>query len=160
MTDYDPIRTCCSGAGICKRCWGFIAAAVGVLHDAIRHHFGYQKLLWVYSGRRGIHLWISDPEAMDLTDDQRKALVEFLILHLGGEKGNKKLNIRNGPRKLLLPSFQYAHKSYPSFFFWLTFTLYIISDMQLTNLNQSFQSSYSLINSAFAVPKGLKPCYR
>jgi DNA primase catalytic subunit len=40
--------------------------------------FGYKHLLWVYSGRRGIHLWISDKEAMDLTDDQRRAIVQYI----------------------------------------------------------------------------------
>ena len=28
MTDYDPVRTCCAAADICRRCWRFIAAAV------------------------------------------------------------------------------------------------------------------------------------
>ncbi|KAM6502420.1 prim-pol domain containing protein [Amanita muscaria] len=105
MTDYDPVRTCCSGAGICKRCWGFIAAAVHVLDGAIRDNFGYQNLLWVYSGRRGIHLWISDSEALSLTDDHRKALVEFVSMNLGGETGNKRLNIRS---KNVPPSIRHA----------------------------------------------------
>ncbi|KAH9485246.1 DNA primase small subunit [Psilocybe cubensis] len=96
MTDYDPVRTCCSGADICKRCWVFISAAVRVMDSALREEFGYEKLLWVYSGRRGIHLWISDKEAMGLTDQQRKAVVGFLTVVQGGKESSKKLNIRNG----------------------------------------------------------------
>ena len=94
MTDYDSIRTCCSGADICKRCWGFIGAAVRVLDSAIRQQFGYEHLLWVYSGRRGIHLWVSDREAMALTDDQRRSLVNFLTVVQGGKEMHKKVNVR------------------------------------------------------------------
>ena len=106
MTDYDSVRTCCSNADICKKCWAFISAAVKVLDKAIRNEFGYDKLLWVYSGRRGIHLWISDKEAMELTDAQRKALVGWLnVVQIGKE--SKKPNIRNSGK--LPPSLQYAN---------------------------------------------------
>jgi len=107
MTDYDPVRTCCSNADICKRCWVFISAAVHVLDTAVREQFGYQHLLWVYSGRRGIHLWISDKEAMELTDDQRKALVAWMTVIQGGKEASKKLNVRIGSRSLP-PSLQTA----------------------------------------------------
>jgi DNA primase small subunit len=95
MTDYDPIRRCCSGADICRKCWKFITVAVRVLDKSIREQFGYEELLWVYSGRRGIHLWISDKEAMELTDEQRKAIIGFVGLILGGKESSKKLNVRN-----------------------------------------------------------------
>ena len=107
MTDYDPVRTCCSDAGICKKCWPFISAAVKVLDKAIRNEFGYEKLLWVYSGRRGIHLWISDKEAMELTDAQRKAVVGWLSVVQGGKDGNRKLNVRNFGK--LPPSLEYVN---------------------------------------------------
>jgi DNA primase small subunit len=115
MTDYDEIRTCCSGGAICRRCWGFIAAAVKVLEKALRgksslpdnlnipylslcitESFGFKHLLWVYSGRRGIHCWISDRHALAFTDDQRRALVTFLEVVKGGKEVSKKVNIRYG----------------------------------------------------------------
>ncbi|KAI0266461.1 prim-pol domain-containing protein [Gloeopeniophorella convolvens] len=111
MTDYDGVRTCCSGADICKRCWGFIGAAVRVLDSAVRQQFGYQHLLWVYSGRRGIHLWVSDREAMALTDDQRRSLVNFLTVVQGGKEMHKKVNVRpviKGRTGDLPPSIQEA----------------------------------------------------
>ncbi len=107
MTDYDPIRTCCSDAAICKRCWSFITAAVNVLDNAIRDQFGYTHLLWVYSGRRGIHLWISDKDAMELTDEQRRAMVNWLTVVQGGKEPGKKVNVRVGTRSLP-PSLQSA----------------------------------------------------
>lgn len=93
MTDYDSIRTCCSDASICRRCWSFISAAVEVLDYSIREQFGYEHLLWVYSGRRGIHLWISDREAMELTDPQRKAMVDWLTVIRKSDQG-KQVNVR------------------------------------------------------------------
>ncbi|OSD05138.1 prim-pol domain-containing protein [Trametes coccinea BRFM310] len=109
MTDYDSIRTCCSGADICERCWQFIAAAVRVLDRALRDQFGYKHLLWVYSGRRGIHLWISDKEALELTDEQRRALVGWLTVIQGGKEMHKKVNVRMGS-KSLPPSLASAYK--------------------------------------------------
>ena len=100
MTDYDSIRTCCSDAAICNRCWVFICAAVVVLDKAIREQFGYEHLLWVYSGRRGIHLWISDREAMELTDDERRALVNWMTVIQGGKEMHKKVNVRLGAKPL------------------------------------------------------------
>lgn len=107
MTDYDPVRTCCSNADICKRCWAFISAAVHILDTGIRKQFGYEQLLWVYSGRRGIHLWISDKGAMELTDQQRKALVGWMTVITGGKESGKKLNVRQGSRPLP-PSLKYV----------------------------------------------------
>jgi DNA primase small subunit len=85
----------------------FIAAAVKVLDSAIRDQFGYKHLLWVYSGRRGIHLWISDKEAMDLTDDERRAAVNYLTVVSGGKEMKKKVNVRQGSRPLP-PSIAYV----------------------------------------------------
>lgn len=93
MTDYDSIRTCCSGKGICKRCWSFIAVAVQVLDEALRSDFGFKHLLWVYSGRRGIHLWISDKDACELADDARKAIVGWLEVVKGGAQQKKKVEV-------------------------------------------------------------------
>jgi DNA primase small subunit len=59
----------------------------------------------VYSGRRGIHLWISDKDAMELTDDQRRAMVNWLTVVQGGKESGKKVNVRN-PGKPLPPSLQ------------------------------------------------------
>ncbi|KZO89488.1 hypothetical protein CALVIDRAFT_543524, partial [Calocera viscosa TUFC12733] len=82
---------------ICKRCWSFIAAAVTVLDSALRNEFGYRHLLWVYSGRRGIHCWIShDKTALALTDEQRKAIVGHPEVIKGGAEMVKKVNVRLG----------------------------------------------------------------
>lgn len=65
--------------------------------DPVTETFGFQHLLWVYSGRRGIHCWISDPAALDLNDDQRRSLVTFLEVIKGSKEQLKKVNVR-GPK--------------------------------------------------------------
>ncbi|KAK0936414.1 p48 polypeptide of DNA primase [Friedmanniomyces endolithicus] len=89
MTDYDPIRTCCSGAAICNKCWQFIVMAVKVVDAALREDFGFQHILWVYSGRRGAHAWISDKRAREMDDTKRRALANYLVLTMGNEQGKR-----------------------------------------------------------------------
>lgn len=94
MTDYDEIRTCCSKANICHRCWSFMRMAIKVLDAALRDDFGFQHILWVYSGRRGVHAWVCDKRARDLSDDTRKSIANYLELLKGGDAAGKKVNVK------------------------------------------------------------------
>lgn len=49
--------------------------------------------MWVYSGRRGIHCWISDTAALNLTDEQRKGIVGYLEVIKGGASQQKKVDL-------------------------------------------------------------------
>lgn len=69
--------------------------AVEVLDVSLREDFGFKHLLWVYSGRRGIHCWVSDEEALRLSDEQRKAIVNYLdIMRGGASKYGLKVDMR------------------------------------------------------------------
>ncbi|OQS03361.1 DNA primase small subunit [Thraustotheca clavata] len=95
LTDYDDIRTCCKEANICKRCWQFMTAAVKVLDTALREDFGFQHLLWVYSGRRGIHCWVSDYPSRMLTNEARSAVVQYLTVVEGNENTKRKVILKD-----------------------------------------------------------------
>lgn len=36
MTDYDPVRNCCGGANICRRCWPLMNCAIKITDSALR----------------------------------------------------------------------------------------------------------------------------
>ena len=97
LTDYDEIRTCCSKANICHKCWSFITIAIRVLDTALREDFGFKHILWVYSGRRGAHAWISDARARKYDDHIRKSIITYLEVIKGGGQGGKRVNL---PRPL------------------------------------------------------------
>ncbi|KAF1331668.1 DNA primase small subunit, partial [Globisporangium splendens] len=95
LTDYDDIRTCCEGASICSKCWQFMVAAVKVMDVSLREDFGFEHILWVYSGRRGIHCWVSDEAARQLTNEARTAVVQYLSLVEGNENSKRKVHLKD-----------------------------------------------------------------
>ena len=52
--------------------------ALVVLKKILSEEFGFKHILFVYSGRRGVHIWVCDKRARLLTDEQRKAIVNYL----------------------------------------------------------------------------------
>ena len=71
LTDYDDVRTCCSGAKICNKCWGYMTMAIKVLDLALRTDFGFSTCC-TSTWRRGVHCWVSDKEARELSNEARR----------------------------------------------------------------------------------------
>ncbi|KAL8654943.1 MAG: hypothetical protein Q9226_003237 [Calogaya cf. arnoldii] len=94
LTDYDEIRTCCDKANICHKCWSFITMAIKVVDVALRDDFGFQHIMWVYSGRRGAHAWISDKRARNMDDQRRRSIAGYLEVIKGGAQSGKKVNVK------------------------------------------------------------------
>jgi len=57
-----------------------------VVNTSLREDFGFEHLLWVYSGRRGVHCWVCDAKARRLTNEQRTAVAEFFAMSKSGER--------------------------------------------------------------------------
>jgi DNA primase small subunit len=109
MTDYDDIRTCCKGANICKRCWPYMTMAIKIIDEALRKDFAFKHILWIYSGRRGVHCWVSDPEARELTNEARTAVVDYLSVKVGSSENS---DLRGAKSTFTLPLHPMIKRSY------------------------------------------------
>lgn len=68
--------------------------AIKVIDKALRDDFGFKHIMWVYSGRRGAHAWISDKRAREMDDNKRRSIAGYLELLKGGDKTAKKVNLK------------------------------------------------------------------
>eukprot|EP00667_Euglena_gracilis_P025260 EG_transcript_29557 len=91
ISDYDDVRVCCQDKGICNKCWPLMACAAHILDHLLREDFGYQNLMFVFSGRRGMHCWTCDRAARQLSDEERAAVVSYINVYEGGEA--QRLNV-------------------------------------------------------------------
>ncbi|MCL7040263.1 hypothetical protein MKW94_015378, partial [Papaver nudicaule] len=119
MSDYDDVRYCCSGANVCKNCWPLMTIAIKVIDSTLREDFKFTHILWVYSGRRGVHCWVCDERARrwckfiqilncfqnsplfkrfictiypcSLNNPQRAAIADYIHVYKGNENSRKKV---------------------------------------------------------------------
>eukprot|EP00971_Amphidinium_carterae_P106751 2114347-Amphidinium_carterae.1 len=90
-------------------------AAIKTLRRALQEDFGFKHLLFVFSGRRGVHCWVCDTVARQLSNEQRSAVADYLTVVAGGAKKSRaevKLNGCNEPH----PSIQAAYRILEPYF--------------------------------------------
>lgn len=79
LTDYDDVRTCGKGKDhVCPRCWPFVVDAALLIDEVLREDFGFKKITWVFSGRRGYHAWVSDEIAKYFEEETRDAIASYI----------------------------------------------------------------------------------
>ncbi|CAH8368690.1 unnamed protein product [Eruca vesicaria subsp. sativa] len=89
----DDVRYCCSGADVCSKCWK-------VIYTSLTEDFGFKHILWVFSGRRGVHCWFLLRYEMKLcvikscrmTKEQRSAVAEYFRVYKGFFEGELQAN--------------------------------------------------------------------
>ena len=112
MTDYDDIRTCCQEAKLCNKCWKYMIVAYKILDKILREDFGFEHILYAFSGRRGIHAWLCDERARILRDDGRIAIANYIKYKMG----NVKMEISQGLHYPLHPAYVRAIKICDEYF--------------------------------------------
>ncbi|XP_076894687.1 uncharacterized protein LOC143547056 [Bidens hawaiensis] len=94
ISDYDDVRYCCSGADVCMDCWPLMNVAIKVIDSLIRSDdFGFNHILWVYSGRRGVHCWVCDTRARRLNNEQRSAIADYFRVYKGNSNSKSKVSL-------------------------------------------------------------------
>ncbi|CAN1175610.1 DNA primase small subunit [Linum perenne] len=93
-SSLSPSRmTFICGADVCLDCWPVMTAAIKIIDTSLRDDFGFNHILWVYSGRRGVHCWVSDGKARRLTNEQRASIADYFRVYKGSENSNKKVSL-------------------------------------------------------------------
>ncbi|UCG90253.1 MAG: DNA primase catalytic subunit PriS [Candidatus Heimdallarchaeota archaeon] len=91
LNEYDAVRqfVCdCQGADqVCLRCWQLINLAVRIIDETLRLDFGMKNIIWIFSGRRGVHGWVTDDIGFSLNQEQRMSVIDYLsVIHGEAEK--------------------------------------------------------------------------
>ncbi|XP_056588232.1 DNA primase small subunit [Triplophysa dalaica] len=115
MTDYDDVRSCCSAADICLKCWTLMTIAIRILDRALREDFGFHHLMWVYSGRRGVHCWVCDDAARKLSVAARSAVAEYLSLVKGSEETVRKVILSDPIHPFVSQSLAVVERYFPQY---------------------------------------------
>lgn len=103
ISDYDKhgvrdaIRECvCNreASEICAHCWKILADAHDVCDKVLEEKFGFTQRLWVFSGRRGIHCWVSDRVALYMSDKVRTSIIGVVSSSSAAGKISPRVDIK------------------------------------------------------------------
>ena len=78
--DFDQYicRICCGdNKRVCSACWeSHVKPVVVKLRAIIDRHFGLANSLWIFSGKKGIHVWVKTAETLAMSSAERKMWID------------------------------------------------------------------------------------
>jgi DNA primase small subunit len=84
INDYDkePFKSrnnCCEKLSMCTKCFCIMICAMKVINYYLTVCFDFKEYTWIFSGRRGVHCWVSDSSVLTYTDAMRGKVAEYII---------------------------------------------------------------------------------
>jgi len=69
--------------------------AYKILNTILREDFNFQHIMWIFSGRRGIHCWVSDERARTLTNEGRSSISNYIKIKTMNSKTGVGSTLKN-----------------------------------------------------------------
>ena len=83
LNDYGDLRSCCnSSKKACEKCWGTYAQfCIRVLKRFLCDDYGFEKVAFFFSGMKGLHCWVFDESAKQMSRTARETIVRDLNIN-------------------------------------------------------------------------------
>jgi len=149
ISDYDDVRKCCQKNDICSKCWKYIICGSKILERILREDFGFKQIFFVFSGRRGVHCWVSDKRACLLNKRGRLAIERYINYDRMDENNydSKIYKLKRNFVSPVYPAFLSAVSIMKNYFFEIVKEQDILKDEKMkTNLRNIISMYFSLID--------------
>lgn len=78
ITSYDKTRTCCKDKSmLCPKCWLFCEVGMKIVAHVLKEMYGFIRILYVFSGGKGFHIWVFDENACKMKAEARMEISRF-----------------------------------------------------------------------------------
>lgn len=135
ISDYDEVRKCCQKKDVCSKCWKYLISGAKILERILSEDFGFKKIFFDFSGRRGIHCWVCDKRACILDNNGRKAIGKYISyerLNNINNKVNKK--IKRNFEEPIFPSYLSDISLIKNDFYEIIKEQDLLNDLNLKNI--------------------------
>jgi DNA primase small subunit len=117
--------------------------AYKILDQILKEDFGFENILYAFSGRRGIHAWLCDERARKLKDDGRIAIANYIKYKIS----NIKMEINQGLKDPVHPLYERAIKIIDEYFNDVLNEQNLLNDEKGKNLLKGLIKAYFGNNS-------------